>query len=237
MRGTKHVNIPQLQQKFAVIQAELKKALDSVEAGQYLVRLALESVPFEGFDAPKFWRTLNQCWIFTLERSSVANSALIATKNSDLKECLASVVGDNNSTAQQKFSEESEMAQTSLNVQQTQHGSNTHARLDSDLVYNITSQESISNKMQKIFEGQELSKISETIETNQRNSSKNKSAESLELLKFGDMVYDQKYILDLQEKVVAWSESLACYGLVDYEMGFWETDIMDTLESIRKSIL
>ncbi|PVZ97895.1 hypothetical protein BB558_006127 [Smittium angustum] len=146
MRGSKTINIIELQKKFAAIQSELKKALDLVESKsfsssfnvlanltEYIVEncedlgLALENAPFDGFDAPKFWRTLNQCWIFALEQASSAN------QNKNV-----------------------------LNIQN---------------------------------------------------------------------------VLKLQQKIVAWSESLACYGLVDYEMGFWETDIIDTLESIRKSLL
>ncbi|KAJ1995249.1 hypothetical protein GGI25_002263 [Coemansia spiralis] len=46
----------------------------------------------------------------------------------------------------------------------------------------------------------------------------------------------EEHIVHLQESVVQWGNKLDQYGLVDYEMGFWESDILDSLETILKSI-
>ncbi|KAJ2719315.1 hypothetical protein H4S00_003522 [Coemansia sp. D1744] len=45
----------------------------------------------------------------------------------------------------------------------------------------------------------------------------------------------EEHIVHLQTSVVQWADALAKFGLVDYEMGFWETDIMDSLDSILKT--
>ncbi|KAJ1940347.1 hypothetical protein FBU59_003840 [Linderina macrospora] len=46
----------------------------------------------------------------------------------------------------------------------------------------------------------------------------------------------EEHIVHLQQSVVHWGDALEKYGLVDYEMGFWESDIMDALERILKSL-
>ncbi|KAJ2357892.1 hypothetical protein IWW50_004186 [Coemansia erecta] len=46
----------------------------------------------------------------------------------------------------------------------------------------------------------------------------------------------EEHVVHLQASVVHWADVLAKFGLVDYEMGFWETDIMDSLNSILASI-
>ncbi|OMJ25314.1 hypothetical protein AYI69_g4338 [Smittium culicis] len=184
MKGNKGINIVELQEKFAAIQAELKKALDAVESDDYKASfgilskvtkyivenceglgLALENVPFDGFDGPKFWRTLNQCWIFSLE-----HAASCANKN--------------------------------RSKQRPQTESNSESQKSSE-------------ETDKLNDGEDKKDL--------------KQEENIP-------IFSAEYIVNLQQDVVAWSESLACYGLVDYEMGFWETDIMDTLESIRKAI-
>ena len=38
----------------------------------------------------------------------------------------------------------------------------------------------------------------------------------------------------LRESVIAWGDVLQWFGLVDYEMGFWEEDI---IESIHAAII
>ncbi|KAJ1730827.1 hypothetical protein LPJ61_002824 [Coemansia biformis] len=45
----------------------------------------------------------------------------------------------------------------------------------------------------------------------------------------------EEHIVHLQSSVVRWADSLAQFGLVDYEMGFWEADIMDSLDNILKT--
>ncbi|KAJ2709596.1 hypothetical protein H4R19_004173 [Coemansia spiralis] len=45
----------------------------------------------------------------------------------------------------------------------------------------------------------------------------------------------EEHIVHLQSSVVRWADSLAQFGLVDYEMGFWETDIMDSLDNTLKA--
>ncbi|OLY77709.1 hypothetical protein AYI68_g8259 [Smittium mucronatum] len=129
------------------------------------VGLALENVPFDGFDGPKFWRTLNQCWIFSLEHAAAATAAATGAGAPKSPENSAAVV---------------------VSVATT---------------------------------------VTADLEAGPGSASRDPNRP-----------FSPDYIVDLQQEIVGWSESLACYGLVDYEMGFWETDIMDTLESIRKSI-
>ncbi|KAJ1835324.1 hypothetical protein IWW55_001997 [Coemansia sp. RSA 2706] len=46
----------------------------------------------------------------------------------------------------------------------------------------------------------------------------------------------KEHIVHLQTSVVHWADALAKFGLVDYEMGFWEADIMDALHNILESL-
>ncbi|KAJ1789067.1 hypothetical protein LPJ59_005415, partial [Coemansia sp. RSA 2399] len=46
----------------------------------------------------------------------------------------------------------------------------------------------------------------------------------------------EEHILHLKESVVQWGNKLDQYGLVDYEMGFWESDIIDSLDTILRSV-
>ncbi|KAJ2402286.1 hypothetical protein GGI23_000821 [Coemansia sp. RSA 2559] len=46
----------------------------------------------------------------------------------------------------------------------------------------------------------------------------------------------EEHILHLKETVVQWGNKLGQYGLVDYEMGFWESDIIDSLDTILRSV-
>ncbi|KAJ2552487.1 hypothetical protein EV175_003292 [Coemansia sp. RSA 1933] len=46
----------------------------------------------------------------------------------------------------------------------------------------------------------------------------------------------EEHIVHLKESVVQWGNKLDQYGLVDYEMGFWESDIIDSLDTILKSV-
>ncbi|KAI8324306.1 hypothetical protein GQ54DRAFT_316292 [Martensiomyces pterosporus] len=46
----------------------------------------------------------------------------------------------------------------------------------------------------------------------------------------------EEHIVHLQKSVVHWGDALDKFGLVDYEMGFWEADIMDSLDTILRSI-
>ncbi|KAJ1725224.1 Pyruvate kinase [Coemansia erecta] len=51
----------------------------------------------------------------------------------------------------------------------------------------------------------------------------------------GDRLRNE-HIVHLQNSVVRWADALDQYGLVDYEMGFWESDIMDSLDGVLKSM-
>ncbi|KAJ2081644.1 hypothetical protein H4R24_002168 [Coemansia sp. RSA 988] len=46
----------------------------------------------------------------------------------------------------------------------------------------------------------------------------------------------EEHIVHLHSSVVHWADTLATFGLVDYEMGFWESDIVDALNNILDSI-
>ncbi|KAJ2810897.1 hypothetical protein H4S07_002407 [Coemansia furcata] len=46
----------------------------------------------------------------------------------------------------------------------------------------------------------------------------------------------EEHIVHLQNSVVRWGDTLDKFGLVDYEMGFWEADIMDALRTILESV-
>ncbi|KAJ2001409.1 hypothetical protein GGI04_003748 [Coemansia thaxteri] len=46
----------------------------------------------------------------------------------------------------------------------------------------------------------------------------------------------EEHIVHLQCSVVRWADALDKFGLVDYEMGFWEADILGSLSSILNSL-
>ncbi|KAI7828304.1 hypothetical protein BX661DRAFT_198109 [Kickxella alabastrina] len=46
----------------------------------------------------------------------------------------------------------------------------------------------------------------------------------------------EEHIVHLMNSVVRWADALDRFGLVDYEMGFWEADIMDSLDGILKNL-
>lgn len=41
-----------------------------------------------------------------------------------------------------------------------------------------------------------------------------------------------EHLVHLRNSVVQWGDVLNKYGLVDYEMGFWESDILESLQNI-----
>lgn len=41
-----------------------------------------------------------------------------------------------------------------------------------------------------------------------------------------------QHLYGLREMVVAWADKLERYGLVDYEMGWWEADILAAIDAI-----
>ncbi|KAJ1679731.1 hypothetical protein EV182_001443 [Spiromyces aspiralis] len=46
----------------------------------------------------------------------------------------------------------------------------------------------------------------------------------------------EEHLLHLQESIEKWCDVLQKYGLVDYEMGFWELDIMDALNAVHNQV-
>jgi hypothetical protein len=45
-----------------------------------------------------------------------------------------------------------------------------------------------------------------------------------------DLRLSESELQVLRSNVIAWSDILELYGLVDYELGFWEQDILDSID-------
>lgn len=41
-----------------------------------------------------------------------------------------------------------------------------------------------------------------------------------------------QHLYNLREMVVSWADKLEKYGLVDYEMGWWEADVLAAIDGI-----
>ncbi|KAG0252114.1 hypothetical protein DFQ27_008260 [Actinomortierella ambigua] len=47
----------------------------------------------------------------------------------------------------------------------------------------------------------------------------------------GPILQEQRHLVHLKHRVVDWANRLEPWGLVDYELGFWERDILEAIES------
>jgi len=47
---------------------------------------------------------------------------------------------------------------------------------------------------------------------------------------------NEHHLLHMRHQILTWADLLERFGLVDYEMGFWERDILDELDKALREL-
>ncbi|PVV02558.1 hypothetical protein BB560_002985 [Smittium megazygosporum] len=221
MRKNKNIDIAKLRDRFALIQSQLKEVIESAQLGNYHSSFEILSkvTKYIVVNCENLGLALESTSFEDFDRPKfwrtfnqcwifLLERAYVANHNvASLKK------GNKNSSKNPEGSLSPHFTQNIAGIQ-----------LKNIIVFPSNDVDNLPNNLSSSFQSDILETIFFQIDNLPVDSEDGKHK----------AIFSEEYIVNLEEKVVSWGESLACYGLVDYEMGFWETDIMDILESIRK---